>query len=240
MSSKACPLRYAHLVSPSASTAPPNTLPPSTTPSSAQQPVPDPSLCSILPQQQVAPPAALCDQEMVPSPPDIIALPSSSADVPPPPDMPPSVPASGPDIRYDDPRAIYDRYIAARMAWYNKLPRGSLKTNQEYRKAMGLPQRYDKTSYSWCLDYKQMGKRCTSTIPGREWTKEEMMAYLDWTRVEDERVERQVAQEMGDNPLANRRTGMKEIWKRVEQDMIDQQALYSNDKLAEDCIIVTA
>ncbi|GKU08048.1 unnamed protein product, partial [Fusarium langsethiae] len=85
----------------------------------------------------------------------------------------------------------------------------------------------------------QMGKRCTSTIPGREWTKEEMMAYLDWTRVEDERVERVVAQEMGDNPLANRRRGMKEIWKRVEQDMIDQQALYSNDNQAEDCIIVS-
>lgn len=139
ISSKACPLRYAYLISPSASTAPPNMLPPSTTPSSAQQPVPNPSLCSILPQQQVALPAALSDQEMVPSPPDIIALPSSSADIPPPPDMPPSVPASGPDIRYNDPHAIYDRYVTARMAWYNKLPRGSLKTNQEYRKAIGLP-----------------------------------------------------------------------------------------------------
>lgn len=64
------------------------------------------------------------------------------------------------------------------------------------------------------------------------------MAYLDWTKAEDERVERQVAQEMGDNPLANRQRGMKEIWKSVEQDIVDQQALYSNQ--AEDCIVVTA
>ena len=66
------------------------------------------------------------------------------------------------------------------------------------------------------------------------------MAYLDWAKAEDERVERQVAQEMGDNPLANRRRGMKEIWKSVEQDMIEQQARYSNDNRAEDCIVVTA
>lgn len=85
-----------------------------------------------------------------------------------------------------------------------------------------------------------MGKRCTSTIPSREWTKEEMMAYLDWAKAEDERVEGQVAQEMGNNPLANKRRGMKGIWKSIEQDTINQQALYSNDNQAEDYIVVTA
>ncbi|KAF6523203.1 hypothetical protein HZS61_014731 [Fusarium oxysporum f. sp. conglutinans] len=63
-------------------------------------------------------------------------------------------------------------------------PAGSIKTNQQYRRAMGLPLRYDKQSYEWCLDYKQMSKRCITSTGSREWTKEEMMAYLDWTSAE--------------------------------------------------------
>lgn len=237
MNSKTCPLRYAHLIPSSTSTVPPDTLPPSTTPVSAALPVPDLSLSSITPLQQAASPATLPGEETIHFSPDNISLPFSSAGALPSPDVPPSVPSPEPEIRFDDPCAIYRRYVAARTTWYNKLPRGSLKTNQQYRKAMGLPQRYNKASYSWCLDYKQMGKRCTSTMPSREWTKEEMMAYLDWNNAEDQRMERQIAQQMGDNPLANRGRGMEEIWRSVEQDIIEQQALYSND---EDCILVSA
>lgn len=83
-----------------------------------------------------------------------------------------------------------------------------------------------------------MSKRCVTSSGTREWTKEEMMAYLDWSKAEDDRVKARVAKEMGDNPLANRRRGMKEIWESVEQDIIEQQTLYSNNDLAEDCIIV--
>jgi hypothetical protein len=105
---------------------------------------------------------------------------------------------------------------------------------------MGLPQRYSKACYEWYLDYKQMSKRCVISSRSREWTKEEMMAYLDWSKAEDNRVEARVSKEMGGNPLANRRRGMKEIWKSVEQDIIEQQALYLNNNQAEDCIIVDA
>lgn len=63
-----------------------------------------------------------------------------------------------------------------------------------------------------------MSKRCITATGSREWTKEEMMSYLDWNKAEDERVEALVAKEMGDNPLANRRRGMKEIWESVERD----------------------
>jgi hypothetical protein len=83
-----------------------------------------------------------------------------------------------------------------------------------------------------------MSKRCVTSSGTREWTKEEMMAYLDWSKAEDDRVKARVAKEMGDNPLANRRRGMKEISESVEQDIIEQQTLYSNNDLAEDCIIV--
>ncbi|KAM5528447.1 hypothetical protein FOXYSP1_18928 [Fusarium oxysporum f. sp. phaseoli] len=47
--------------------------------------------------------------------------------------------------------------------------------------------------------------------------KEEMMTYLDWCSVEDKRVEAQIAREMGNNSLANKRTGMKEIWESAEK-----------------------
>jgi hypothetical protein len=147
--------------------------------------------------------------------------------------------ASAPEqLLYDDPRAIYQRYVQAREAWYKKQSCNGLRTNQLYRKAQGLPMRYFKSSYDWCLDYKRMGKRCKTATGSRDWTKEEMMAYLDWDKAEDKRVEARVAEEMGNNPLANRRRGMKEIWKSVEQDIIEQEALYSNDNQAEDCIIV--
>jgi hypothetical protein len=34
-----------------------------------------------------------------------------------------------------------------------------------------------------------MSKRCITSTGSREWTKEEMMAYLDWSKAEDERIE---------------------------------------------------
>jgi hypothetical protein len=42
-----------------------------------------------------------------------------------------------------------------------------------------------------------MTKRCVTSTGSREWTKEEMMSYLDWSKTEDERVELHVTKEMG-------------------------------------------
>jgi hypothetical protein len=134
--------------------------------------------------------------------------------------------SAAPILRYDDPQAIYRRYVAARDAWYKTQPRGSVKTNQQYRRALGLPLRYDKASYQWCLDWKQMGKCCTTRTGSRDWTKEEMMAYLDWSKAEDDRVEAQAAAEMKSNPFPSRR-GMREIWKAAAADSEAQQAFYS-------------
>jgi len=91
---------------------------------------------------------------------------------------------------------------------------------------MGLPPRYDKASYEWCLDWKQMGKRCTTSTGTRDWTKEEMMAYLDWDKAENDRIEAQVAAEMERSPFSSRR-GVQEIWEAVEKDIEEQQSLYS-------------
>jgi hypothetical protein len=84
-----------------------------------------------------------------------------------------------PPLRHEDPHAIYQRYTKARDSWYKNQPYGSIKTNQEYRKAVGLPLRYSKASFSWCLEFTQMTKRYSTSTGVRDWTKEEMMAYLD-------------------------------------------------------------
>jgi hypothetical protein len=130
---------------------------------------------------------------------------------------------AAPALKYSDPRTIYQRYVAARDAWYRAQPRGSVKTNQQYRKAMGLPQRYSKTDYQWCLDWKQMGKDCKMQKGSRDWTKEEMMAYLDWSKAEEDRVEAQVATEMEGNPFSSRR-GMRDIWEAAARDIEAQEA----------------
>ncbi len=41
-------------------------------------------------------------------------------------------------IANNDPRAFYQRCLDARKVWYKAQPRGSLLTDQQYRKAMGL------------------------------------------------------------------------------------------------------
>jgi hypothetical protein len=140
--------------------------------------------------------------------------------------------------QYDSPQAIYERYVAARAAWYATQPAGSIKTNQQYRRAVGLPPRYDKASYEWCLDYKQMNRRCITPAGSRDWTKEEMMAYLDWSAAEDNRIEAQVLKELGPNPMSGGRRGVKDIWKAIEQDTRAQETLHSGGDLTERCIVV--
>ncbi|KAL9563956.1 hypothetical protein ACKAV7_011991 [Fusarium commune] len=129
--------------------------------------------------------------------------------------------AAAPALRADDPRAIYQRYKEAREAWYATVPRGGLRTNQQYRKAMGLPARYSKIELQWCLNYKQMGSRCREKSGTREWTKEEQFSYLDWDKAENERVEQNVGEEMAEKPFLQRR-GMQHIWDAAERDVLQQ------------------
>ena len=67
-----------------------------------------------------------------------------------------------------------------------------------------------------------------------------MMAYLDWSNAEDDRIEARVYKDMGDDPQRNRRRGIHEIWESVEQDIAEQRALYSQNDKTEDCIIVSS
>ena len=76
-----------------------------------------------------------------------------------------------------------------------------------------MPLRYSQAEYQWCLDYKQMTARCSTSAGSRAWTKEEMMAYLDWNKLEDDRVDEQVFQEVQENPFDTGRRGVDNIWK---------------------------
>jgi hypothetical protein len=64
-------------------------------------------------------------------------------------------------------------------------------------------------------------------IGSRDWTKEEMIAYLDWSKAEDDRVEAQVAVEMESNLFSSRR-GLRGVWEAAEKDAKEQQNLYSD------------
>ena len=53
------------------------------------------------------------------------------------------------------------------------------------------------------------------------------MAYLDWDKSENDRIEAQIAVEIEGNLFSNRR-GMEEIWRAAERDLEEQEALYSS------------
>ena len=52
-----------------------------------------------------------------------------------------------------------------------------------------------------------------------------MIAYLDWDKLENDRIQAQVAAGIGNNPFSSRR-GIGEIWRAAERDLEEQEALY--------------
>jgi hypothetical protein len=99
------------------------------------------------------------------------------------------VPDSITHVRYDDPRVIHQRYVPSKDDWYKAQLPGTSLGNRQYRRVMGLSLGNPTASYSWCLDYEQMRRCCATSTSLREWTKEEMMAYLDCGNVETDRIE---------------------------------------------------
>jgi hypothetical protein len=68
-------------------------------------------------------------------------------------------------------------------------------------------------------------------------TEEEMMAYLDWDKAEEDRIEAAVLGEIGDNSLGSERRGVGDIWRRIERDIEEQEDLNSAQRQEEQCII---
>lgn len=72
-----------------------------------------------------------------------------------------------------------------------------------------------------------------------------MIAYLDWSKSEDDRVDKQVFAEVEENPFNTGRRGIDDDWNRVEKDIEEQESLYSRNRLSkkqeeytEQCIVV--
>ncbi|EXM12301.1 hypothetical protein FOTG_19198 [Fusarium oxysporum f. sp. vasinfectum 25433] len=103
---------------------------------------------------------------------------------------------------------------------------------------MGMPLAYPKAIYSWCLDYKQMGRCCKTSTGPREWTKEEMVAYSDWDKAEPDHIEAQIARETENGRLFTSRRDIGELWEIAYQDIDEQEALYSAMEEEESCIVV--
>ena len=83
-------------------------------------------------------------------------------------------------------------------------------------------QRSTKTASGRSIITLQMGSHCKEGSGIRDWTKEEMMSYIDWDKAENERVEQNVEIEMAEQPLSWRR-GMQDIWDAAERGIVLQE-----------------
>lgn len=138
--------------------------------------------------------------------------------------------------RHGDPSVIYRAYVEAREAWYKTLPRGSIKTNQEYRRSSDMPLRYDRRCYEWCMSADGMRPLRITPRGTRNWTKEEMMAYLDWSQVCGGRIEERVLVE-ANTGRANDRTNRHNHGAQCDE--LAQPGEEEISSLAEEgCIIV--
>jgi len=127
-----------------------------------------------------------------------------------------SSPSSSP-AKDNSPQAIYSRYADARLAWFeSQLPHA--RTDGQYREAMGLPLRYRKKDYMWCRGWKQMTGHCTTPTEPREWTEEEMTAYLDWNRAEDARIQVIVDKKMEGGLRGRVGKGLGYLFEMMEED----------------------
>ncbi|EXM17998.1 hypothetical protein FOTG_13850 [Fusarium oxysporum f. sp. vasinfectum 25433] len=182
--SKACPLRYNELRLPptNAPALAPTFKPPPRAPSLGP-PVPFPTVTATMTTTTTTQTAIY-----IATTPFTFSSPPSQAREPSPP-------------QYDTPEAIYNRYKASREAWRATLPPRAKKDDKAYRKAKGLPAKYSKSSVKYALDWKRMNRQCDLGIGKgkRDWTQEEIYAYLDFEEAEEEHaaLEEQIRLEKG-------------------------------------------
>lgn len=75
------------------------------------------------------------------------------------------------------------------------------------------------------LDYKFMGK-----VP-QPWTTEELMAFLDWSSVEDAPLEEVVRKGIEANGFGTRTRGPGHVWAAVNRDIKAKNRLYGIDEM---------
>ncbi|OBS15929.1 hypothetical protein FPOA_13340 [Fusarium poae] len=151
-----------------------------------------------------------------------ISSPSSTGSPPIPPPSPP--PRQVTPLMHDDGRVIYSRYKAAREEWYREQP-PHRQTDKLYRKAKGLRARYNKAEKAYVLSDSRMGRHVKrrNGLKLRDWTDEEIAAYLDWDKEEEERAyEKEAAK-----PLYDRNRNLNSYWEEAAVDFQSREALYN-------------
>jgi hypothetical protein len=78
-----------------------------------------------------------------------------------------------------------------------------------------------------------MRKHCTKASGARPWTEEEMMAYVNWNRAEDSRVDASLIA----NPLNPGKRGIGDVLMRAERDKQKQQVVKGVDSLLQLAIL---
>ena len=71
-----------------------------------------------------------------------------------------------------------------------------------------------------------MGKCKRGGVP---WTKEEMMAYIDWDRVEEDRVNGIVREDVEANGFGARRRGLGHLWAEADRDIEEQSRIHGSE-----------
>jgi hypothetical protein len=126
---------------------------------------------------------------------------------------------------YDGPVAIYRRYILDRERWYSQQPQ-RCRTDKLYRKAMKLRPKHPKLHHRWARTLGEMGAymKASNGRKLRDWTEEEINAYIDFSDKEDKRVQK----EAGHRPRYTGRRGIEDSIIVAGQDGVIQQAYYDN------------
>ena len=71
-----------------------------------------------------------------------------------------------------------------------------------------------------------MGKYKRGGVP---WTKEEMMAYLDWDKAEEDRVNGRVREDIEANSFGVPRRGLGHLWAEVDRDITEQNHVHRRE-----------
>jgi hypothetical protein len=136
-------------------------------------------------------------------------------------------PPSATAALYDTPLPTYERYKAAREAWYSTQPQRA-RNVKAYRKAKGLLLKYSKAAIKYALGYKEMGAHLIMERGQgrRDWTTEEINAYLDFREADNQRVEQAIMSQLEQG--YNLGHGLHAIQEEAIRDGQAQQLYYDN------------
>ncbi|KAF5230800.1 hypothetical protein FANTH_13693 [Fusarium anthophilum] len=130
-------------------------------------------------------------------------------------------------LPYGDPQAIYLQYQHNRNEWYSTLPQGVRGTDERYRRATGLPLVYEEARYKQALGWREMGRYCVGRGTRRPWTTEEMNAWIDNEKEEEQRDNEQGDEDFyRDQRNPTHQVHLRRRQGRIYEDQQNRQRLY--------------